>query len=339
MSKTSMSSGLALLCSWAWLGVAHAQTARDAQIGSDTGVATTEQLARMARLASGDVLTVPSALRGDWGMPVAPAASSAGALLASITRLPSDHSRPSSERLVLLLSWVYAPKKPSFSETQTFTKYQENTGSLDLKYTQPTGSGFSGDGRVMLWQGFGLQLGYSSVPRHGAVDATAQIPHPLLFQHNRTVSYSATGLDWLEGAFHLDAAYSRSIGPVRATIFAGASFVSVKADLATQLAYTQVYPYASENVTVTALSTQRISKQAVGPDAGVALDVPIVRHVGLGALVRYSGARVTLARPVTPVPLDSGAVTGEQLVHMTPGSSASIDARGIQLAVGARLFF
>jgi len=339
MSKTIMSSGLALGCLGAWLGVAQAQTAADPLLRLNAGLETTETLTRVAALVGGDVLTIPSALRADWAAPVAPAAGSAGALLASATPLPARPSRPSSERFVLLFSWAYAPQKLSYSETLTFTKYVEQTGALGLSYSQPARSGFSIDGRLALWHDLGLQVGYASVPRHGSVNADAQIPHPFYFERDRSVTYDASGFDWSENAIHLDAAYSRAIGPLRATLFAGASLVSVKADLADQLAYTQVYPYDSANVTVTSLRSQRISKNAVGPDVGVSLDVPILSHVGLGALVRYSGANVTLARPTTPLPLDSGAATGEQLVRVTPGSSVKINAAGVQIAAGLRLFF
>ena len=302
-------------CLSALIDVAHAQTAADSQ--------------------------PPPSMVADAALQIAHASAlpSATAVLARTTPRPHQSSQPSNDHVVLLISWAYAPQKIQFSETQTFTKYREDSGRLDLNYAQPASSGFGVDGRLALWHGLGLQLGYSDVRRTGSVSATAQIPNPLYFQHDRSVTASGTAFTWRESTIHLDAAYSHGLGPVRATVFAGVSLLSVKADLVERLTFTQVYPYASENVTVTSLPGENISKHATGPDVGVAIDWPIVSHLGIGALVRYSGARVTLARPALPVPLDNGAATGEQVVEATGGSSVQFDARAVQIGVGVRLFF
>jgi hypothetical protein len=342
MAKNSVAASLLTLgCFWTLLGVAHAQSAGAPQPELSAAWQTAERVARLSTSSDPNQLVASPELHAGWPAFLAPGANSANVVLADAALLsPLPHRRRGSERFTLLLSWAYAPSELKYTETHTFTKYVEDAGRLTLDYSQPAQSGFTIDGRVVLWHGLGLQLGYSTVSRSGSVKAAAEIPDLFYFQKNRSVTHDAGGFAWREGTVHLDAAYDRAVGPVRVAIFAGASVLLVKADLASELAYTQVYPYASENVTVTALRSQRISKNAVGPDAGVAVDVPIARHFGLGALVRYGGARITLTRPGASTSGDSdGAVTGEQVVQAPPGSSLRIDARGVQVALGARLFF
>jgi len=86
----------------------------------------------------------------------------------------------------------------------------------------------------------------------------------------------------------------------------------------TDIAFSDIYPY--DTATYTSATTQRVSANKAGFNAGVDLGFHLSRHVGLGAGARFSTAKVTLTMP-------------------NGGGAVSTDAGGAQLAAGLRFYF
>lgn len=243
-------------------------------------------------------------------------------------------------RIAIALGWIYAPERVDFSESHKFTKYGEATGQMDIAYRHPSGAGVSADLQYIVRGGFGLQLGYSGVRRQGSFDLTARVPHPLYFQQERSIASQGDGLAWNESAIHVAAAYARRLGPVRTSVFAGLCFLSVEADLVEKLVFTHGYPFNTDDVKVTSTPSQPLSARATGPDFGLSIEAPLHRHVGLGALLRYSAARVSLRRPQPTNATDEDKdVTGPQVLRPASDTSVALDAGGLRVGVGLRVYF
>jgi opacity protein-like surface antigen len=100
-------------------------------------------------------------------------------------------------------------------------------------------------------------------------------------------------------------------------VFAGPTWTSLRAGLLSDVQYTQSYPY--DTVTVTGAPVAEKSASKVGFNVGAGVDYRAGARVGLGAQVRWSRATVTLV-PAT-------------------GASVELDAGGLRVGVGGRLFF
>jgi hypothetical protein len=240
--------------------------------------------------------------------------------------------------VTLLISAAYAPQKVGFSESTKFTLYQDNTGTLDTRYEYKPAPGLDGALRVALTPWLALQAGYESASRDGSLASTAQIPHPLVFGRNRSVAQDATALVQSERGFHLSLAFTRRAGRARLAAFAGPSFVSVKTDVLERLVFSQKYPFDSADVTVKDSAPLRLSSSPTGYHLGASADLALQRHVGLGVSVRYSAAKVELARPA---PSNTGVqdASGDQSIYPAPATPPKVNLGGFRLGVGARLYF
>jgi len=240
---------------------------------------------------------------GARGRPT-PAAAPAGA---PVTRF----------RLVLNASAV--PGTLSYSDVRTPTAYAE---SSTIRTSYEAGSGFGLDGalQVSLYKGLGVLVGYSNVTRDatGTVDVTR--PHPLYLNRPRTASAELSGYAYSEGAFDIDAAYARSAGSLDWALFAGVTLFQVEADLLEAPTFDERYPY--DELTILSTPTQAVSQSATGFNVGGRLDYRFgsSKRFGLGLQVRYSSASVALK-------------VG------TDATAASVDAGGLAVGGGVRLYF
>ena len=335
--------------------LAQAQTVRVVVAESRVLAEPQDRAALVTTVPRGIFLEVAEALDGGWimvRMPggkklgfvnskdvehVAPAVAPAPATRTDRPVRARTHRGP---RLAASLGWIYAPSRIEFSESRSFTKYREDTGKLDIAYRHPKGSGFAVDFQWNVRAGFGLQAGYSDVRRTGSSDLAAQVPHPLYFQRNRAIASKGDDLVWNESAIHVDAAYARRVGPLRASLFAGVGFFTVNADLVEKLVFTHKYPYNATEVAVSSMPSQPVSANAVGPDFGLSIEAPLHRHFGLGALLRYSAARVKLQRPQPTAAADEDKdVTGPQVLRPASDTAIAVDAGGLRLGVGLRVYF
>jgi hypothetical protein len=104
---------------------------------------------------------------------------------------------------------------------------------------------------------------------------------------------------------------------IRAVFFAGPSVLNVEQTFATDVQYSQTYPY--DTAAFTGAITRRSSKSGSGFNAGADIFWMFERRVGAGALAQFSRARVRE---------DAGN-----------NHTVSVDAGGAQVAGGIRLVF
>jgi len=197
---------------------------------------------------------------------------------------------------------------PLYEETMTFTGAR-HIGS---------GAFFDISGDYLVWKSLSFGIGYSRFGRTGDESYTAVVPHPIFFDQPRVVTGVLTGLKHTESAVHILAVWRIPATPkIDLAIMLGPSFYSCHHDVLANVSVTEgAAPYTTVTVTPT---TAEVSKSAVGAIIGVDGTYRIVRHAGVGAFARWSGAHVKLPLP-----------SGQEL---------AFSLGGFQAGAGVRLFF
>jgi hypothetical protein len=149
-------------------------------------------------------------------------------------------------------------------------------------------------------------------------DITASVPHPFFFKSPRTIA-GTTPLRREEWVVHLLGSYTiHATRAVDVALSGGPSFFQVRQDVATDIVFADTYPYDAP--TFTSASTQRVSGNQIGFNAGADVSVRLSRHAGLGGGVRFSKATVNVVVP-------------------NGGGTVALDAGGAQAVGGVRLYF
>jgi hypothetical protein len=203
------------------------------------------------------------------------------------------------------------------SQSFSLTK---NLEAAPVSVTLPSGRAIFIDGGATIRVRGNLGIGISVSALSHDIDGSlsAQIPHPSYDNQPRPISGTAAGLTRSETAVHLDAAYiAPSRGKVAVIVFGGVSIFNVGQKLVTDINYKDEYPFDAP--TFTSATSADASTMAVGFNAGTDVTWKLSRKFGVGALVRFSRASVTLS---------SGA-----------GNSVSTSAGGLQAGGGVRIAF
>jgi opacity protein-like surface antigen len=124
---------------------------------------------------------------------------------------------------------------------------------------------------------------------------TAVIPHPLLFNAPRTVQGSNDDVAHSEQNVHVDLMYALPVRAVDVKVMGGPTFFNLKQDFVSGVTVNETYPF--DTALFASATTKRVSKAAVGFNAGVDISRLLTSHVGVGALIRYSRADVKFDDP------------------------------------------
>jgi hypothetical protein len=144
---------------------------------------------------------------------------------------------------------------------------------------------------------FGIELGAAIASRDVAAAMTAAVPHPLLFDNPRQASGEA-GYKLNETALYLNLVYSFAMKILTIDLFAGPCFVMSKTTVVTGYTVTDAYPYSQVDV---AFASQALKKNALGFNAGIAVEYYFGNTLGLVASARFSSAKAKFAT-ATDVP-------------------------------------
>ena len=200
----------------------------------------------------------------------------------------------------------------------TATRFIENVGFIEFHedadfnadYDVGTGVVFDGGAGVRLENGLGFGVAVSRFERLDPVSIDARIPHPFFFNQPRSLTASEPDLTRLETAVHVEVRWYESAGDtVELAVFGGPTLFNVQQDLVTAIGYDHAYPYNEANFA--SASTMPVSASAIGFHAGLDIGFFFSEAVGLGALIRYSGASVDLppsAEGEGVFPVDAGGL-------------------------------
>jgi len=196
--------------------------------------------------------------------------------------------------------------------------YLENA-IIDTSYKTRVGPAVDGGVSVRIAGNVGVGVTVSAFTATHDANVSAAIPHPFFFKTPRTVTGTATGLRRDELVAHLLGIYAfRPTANVDVFVSAGPSFFRVRQAVVDDVSFRDTYPY--DTPTFTSAASQRVSGQRTGFNAGADIGLRLSRHAGVGGSVRFSRAVVSLVMP------NSTATT-------------SVDAGGVQLLGGLRLYF
>ena len=234
-----------------------------------------------------------------------------------------------TDRIVVRVDVGSRPASRNFASTTGFTLFSE-PGSLRADYEIQPGSIFEGGIAFRFWRNLAVGLDVSSYQSRNPAQVGADLPHPFLFDFPRTTTGVARGLERQELSLHVRALWMMRLADwLVVSVSGGPSLIIARQDLVSSVEYTEVeFPFVEVLFSGHTVNAQ--SENALGLNGGVDIDTfvlhrlpflnrhGVVRHVGLGLLIRYVRGSVKLQLGDDPIDVDLG---------------------GIQLTAGLRLRF
>lgn len=167
------------------------------------------------------------------------------------------------------------------------------TATADVKYPAKPGVLVDGGVGFRLWKRLGAGVSVSYVARDGSADVDARIPHPFVFQQPRTVTGTQDSIAGTETGVHAQVQYTVEASPRISFVLAGGpSWISVSQELVKEVQYSETYPY--DTATFLGASASRSTASAAGANASIDFRWMFQHRLGVGALVRFTRAKVTL---------------------------------------------
>ena len=148
-------------------------------------------------------------------------------------------------------------------------------------------------GGIRIAGNFGFGFAYTRLNAAGAADVTAEVPSPIYYDQPRTATATVDDLDHVEDGYHFQAVWMLPITDKVDIIFSGGpSVFNLKQGIVTSPQITEgAPPYSTVNMTVSQATT---TGSQVGFNIGADLTYRFANNVGIGALVRYAAATVSL---------------------------------------------
>ena len=211
----------------------------------------------------------------------------------------------------------------TFTETLSQDLYGE-TATYELKNGLSVGgSTFDVGFGARVWSNVAAGLSISSVTTSSSLSATGTVPHPLFYNRSRNVTYQDSDLSQSNLAYHVQVSWFVPLSDdFDVAIFAGPSFFTIDHRRGTLPVSIENSGTLLNNAVMTELATQTSSGNATGVNVGIDATYHLMEFmgagIGAGVMVRWSSGSVDLA---------------------TASGTQSVDAGGVQIAVGARLRF
>lgn len=246
----------------------------------------------------------PAGLQGPATAPAKPAPTAGQAAPAKPpVKGQATKSRGWTDYAFIGVGAVYQQGSPGFSTEYTFTEYLEQV-AVKAEYPAMAGPGFDAGGAVRVWRNLAVGVAVTGATRSSNATVSASIPHPFYFNVGRPIEGSV-GVERTEYAAHVHGLWVIPSGNrLLVAIGGGASFFSVRQSLVEGVTYAESYPY--DSATFASASVSEASASAVG--FGVTADVGYYfsRTIGVGGVVRYAKATVSLPYRSSTLSMDAG---------------------------------
>jgi hypothetical protein len=203
-----------------------------------------------------------------------------------------------------------------FTESESFPSNAE-TATLTADHGRKTAVQFDAGAAVSIAPHVSVGAQYAVADTKPSASITALIPHPLLFNAPRTVQGTLNGVVHNEQKLHVDVIYALPLHAVDVKIMGGPTFFHLNQDFVSGVSVTETYPF--DTATFASATTTRLSKGAVGFNAGADVSHPLSRRVALGGVLRYSRGDVKF---------DGGSI-----------GSQRVKAGGLEASAGVRVRF
>ena len=242
------------------------------------------------------------------------------ALATSVTSAAQEAEPASAKkkgrRVRVLANGLYNPTDIGFSETSTFTSFLEE-GRSTRSYDGGKGVVFEAGAIVDVWQNLGAMGSFELYQSDFDGVFEEILPHPLYFEHPRTLEGEIGGLEYSEKALHLDAVYTRDFEKITVDLFGGPSLFFTNTEILNTVNTDSAYPF--DEVTLSSTSNTTIDDNPIGFNAGGAVTWRLTEVFGIAFQARYSHATIGIARE--------------------GGEAIELDAGGFRVGGGIRLSF
>ena len=164
---------------------------------------------------------------------------------------------------------------------------------FDSDYRFEPGALFDVGGGVRVWSRLAVGVGVSRFRIEEAASVSAQVPHPIFFGRDRSISGASPPLARREWAVHLQALVTvPATRSFAVTVFGGPTLFHVQQQLVTDVSFTQAYSF--DTATFSSAAIDRRSGSTVGFHVGTDVAYYFSGTVGVGWLTRYSRGRLEL---------------------------------------------
>jgi hypothetical protein len=177
---------------------------------------------------------------------------------------------------------------------ETFPAYDES-GKLTTAQTIDTQAPFIDfGGGVRVTGNFGVGFSYSRLSSDGSALVSLEVPSPLVYDQPRTATSTLTGLEHVEQGFHFQAIWMLPVSDKFDVVFSGGPtlFQLSQGVVQSPVSWSEVgSPYTQVNLTA---SPATATGSKFGFNVGADLTYRFSNMVGVGGLVRYASATVSL---------------------------------------------
>jgi hypothetical protein len=163
--------------------------------------------------------------------------------------------------------------------------------TVQTNYSVKGAREFDLGGGVRLARSLAVGASFSKFEKAGNVTVDAQVPHPFFFGRARKVTGTASDLSRRETGLHGKIAWMTSMGGGwELSVSGGPSFFKVEQDLVETVKINEAYPY--DTATFASATATRHSASALGFNVGADVTRLLTSHMGIGAAVVMSRAKV-----------------------------------------------
>jgi hypothetical protein len=239
---------------------------------------------------------------------VPPSALRAFALGSGLLLLPHEaaaQGRPWPGRAVVSVNGGIQPTSTTFADRFSFDLYQEQA-TVDADYRVRSAPVFDGGVIIRLWRGLGAGVAVSRFTDRRDAQIEASLPHPFFDEQHRQIE-GQERVRRNETGVHVQAAWMiQATNTLRVIVAAGPSYVSAEQSFATDVRFSEEYPFDAAEYAGAAVG--RETKSAVGFNAGADIMWTFSRHVGVGGLLRFTRASMTVTPGGRSIELEAGGL-------------------------------
>ncbi len=224
-----------------------------------------------------------------------------------------------TDRIVVRLDSGLRSASHTIADTGVFPANLEQ-GRFRTDYDLKDGRVVDGGASFLLWRNLAIGLDVSNYRSIHDAQIHSELPHPFFFDAPRASTAQVAGLERRDLGIHIRALWmSQVAGWLVVSVSAGPSVITARQDLVSAVQHTEVgFPF--DEIVFAGQTVSAESETTAGLNAGIDIDsfflhrlpflrnVEVLRHVGLGLLVRYVRATAVLQSAGEPIELDLGGV-------------------------------
>jgi hypothetical protein len=197
-----------------------------------------------------------------------------------------------AEHVIVSVNASYLAASHTFDDTRTFDVNAEQA-SFTTSYDVEARLGIDAGAFVRVWRNLAVGGAFTSHKDDRDLVIEGSIPHPLLFNHPRSIEGTAPGTRE-ETAFHLEVAWIVPVNKkLQVVAFAGPSFFTIKQSVVTGISYDEQYPY--DTATFRSADVALEEEQKTGFNVGADVGYYFTKNLGVGGIIRFAPAKVTFS--------------------------------------------